>query len=147
MGNARPHLTAPDLMGEDVARWRLWSGHLWRSSHWSRMQEKPSFAQRLASLRSARKLNQVELAEATGLGKTTINKWENGETEPVLSSIRRLAEFFGCTADYLCGLTEHQTQYPSGFWMVDRRPARRRCRSWTPAGRVPTKQRWCTHEP
>jgi transcriptional regulator with XRE-family HTH domain len=83
------------------------------------MQQNPPFAQRLASLRSARSLNQVELAEATGLGKTTINKWENGETEPVLSSIRRLAEFFGCTTDYLCGLTEHANAYPSGFWMVD----------------------------
>lgn len=35
------------------------------------MQQNPPFAQRLASLRSARNLNQVELAEATGLGKTT----------------------------------------------------------------------------
>lgn len=83
------------------------------------MHENPTFATRLAALRTTKQLSQPQLADQVGVSKSAVSKWEEGSSEPVLSSIRRLAEFFGCTADYLCGLSEHQNAYPSGFWMVD----------------------------
>ncbi len=83
------------------------------------MHENPTFAARLSALRTAKQLSQPQLADHVGVSKSAVSKWEDGSSEPVLSSIRRLAEFFGCTTDYLCGLTEHANAYPSGFWMVD----------------------------
>ncbi len=78
-----------------------------------------AFPERLRQLRASRGLSQPQLAEAVKLGQSSISRWEMGEVEPILSGIRKLAEFFGCTTDYLCGLTEHANAYPSGFWMVD----------------------------
>lgn len=78
-----------------------------------------TFATRLKQLRQARGLSQPDLADAISAGKTTVSKWEAAETEPVLSGIRSLATFFGCTADYLIGLSDHPQALRPGDWLVD----------------------------
>lgn len=80
---------------------------------------KSIFARRLIALRHSRLLSQPQLAEATQLGKTTIGKWEADETEPALTNLVRLAAFFGCSADYLCGLSDTPERLPPGHWVID----------------------------
>lgn len=83
------------------------------------MQESPTFAQRLASLRAQRHLNQVETADQSGIGRSTISRLESGESQPTLDTIATLAKFFGCTADYLCGISDHPQALRPGDWLVD----------------------------
>lgn len=80
-----------------------------------------TFARRLAALRADRKITQADLAAAVGVSQSSIGNWEDqrSPTEPVLSGIRSLAQFFGCTADYLCGLSDHPQALRPGDWLVD----------------------------
>lgn len=50
-----------------------------------------------------------EVAEAIGLSKGTLSKYQNGEVEPRISTAVKLAEYFGVTLDYLTGLSEYRT--------------------------------------
>lgn len=77
------------------------------------------FAARLRELRNARGLSQPELAKQSGVGRSSITNWESGDSEPLLSAIRALATFFGCTADYLIGLTGHPQAVAPGHFLVD----------------------------
>lgn len=60
---------------------------------------------RLVSLRSRAGMSQSELAEASGVGQSTIARLEAGETrEP--RSARALAKALGCSVEYLFGETD-----------------------------------------
>ena len=61
------------------------------------------FNSRLKELRAAKSLSQEQLANRTGLTKTSINHWENGKCLPNANAIIILAYFFGVTTDYLLG--------------------------------------------
>lgn len=78
-----------------------------------------AFPQRLRDLRNARGLSQPELAKQASIGRSSITNWEAGDSEPVASGIRRLAEFFHVTADYLLGLAAHPAALRAGDWLVD----------------------------
>lgn len=43
------------------------------------------------------------LGELVGLSKNIIGMYERGEKEPKLTTLKKLAGFFGVTVDYLCG--------------------------------------------
>lgn len=55
--------------------------------------------QRIKSLRSRKGYSQEELAERTGLSLRTIQRIENGETEPRGDSLKRLADAFDVPPD------------------------------------------------
>lgn len=78
-----------------------------------------AFAQRLAFLRAQKQMSQTQLAEALGYGKSTLSRWEDGDTSPGVVEIRRVVEFFGCTADYLLGISDHPQHLRPGDWLVD----------------------------
>lgn len=63
-----------------------------------------SFGEILKTLRTEKKLTQVELANKLGVGKSIISLWEKDECEPTLSKLRAIANFFGVTIDYLAGI-------------------------------------------
>lgn len=77
------------------------------------------FSERLRALRATRGLSQPQLAAAVSIGQRTISAYENGSSEPTASGIRRLAEYFGCTADHLVGLSTSPRPVPPGYWIVD----------------------------
>jgi transcriptional regulator with XRE-family HTH domain len=56
---------------------------------------------RIKELRSRRGLSQEELAERSGLSLRTIQRIENGETDPRGDSLRRLADSLGTSPDEL----------------------------------------------
>ncbi len=61
---------------------------------------------RIKSLRKERKLTLLTLAEATGLSKSAINRWENNKADINGEAIVKLAIFFNVSADYLLGISD-----------------------------------------
>ena len=58
---------------------------------------------RLKELREERNLSQMAVALAIKTSQRNISRWENGENEPTANFLIRLADFFGCSIDYLVG--------------------------------------------
>ena len=54
-------------------------------------------------LRKERKISQQRLAIAVGVTQQCISEWENGNIEPTLSNLVKLAEVFEVTIDFLAG--------------------------------------------
>lgn len=63
-----------------------------------------SFLQNLKLLRLEKNLGQVELAQKLGVSKGIISLWENGQREPTMQYIIKIALFFDVSADYLLGI-------------------------------------------
>lgn len=64
---------------------------------------------RIAIARKAVELNQDQVAEAIGVHKQTISRWESGKRAPNGEEIRMLVELFGCSADFVLGLSDTLT--------------------------------------
>ena len=65
------------------------------------------FAQRLKEAREARNVSAIELAEALGINKATIYRYETaeiGRIKPV--TIKAIAEYLGVNPDYLIGASD-----------------------------------------
>ena len=58
---------------------------------------------RIAALRREAGMNQRELGQKLGVGQTTISAWETGRNEPDYASLRKMAELFHASIDYLTG--------------------------------------------
>lgn len=56
--------------------------------------------------RARARLTTAQVAEAVGVHKNAYQRWERGEAEPTASNLLKLSELFGCTPDYLLGLTD-----------------------------------------
>ena len=64
------------------------------------------FAQRLKLMRKRRKISANVLSQLCGLSPSVVSKYERGEMVPTLGVLVELAEFFDCSIDYLCGLSD-----------------------------------------
>lgn len=62
-----------------------------------------AFGNRLKELREERGLSLKQLSEQIQVSDAAICKWENDVSEPKLTYIIRLAQFFGITLDELTG--------------------------------------------
>ena len=62
-----------------------------------------SFGERLKELRTEKGIGQVALAKELGVGKSVISLWELNQCDPTLTNLKRIAEYFGVTLDYLAG--------------------------------------------
>lgn len=58
-------------------------------------------ARRLYELRTQRNLKQEELAEALGVSRQAVSKWEMGTGVPSLENLKAISAFFGVTIDSL----------------------------------------------
>jgi len=65
-----------------------------------------AFSERLLALRAEKGLSQADVAGETGITTRTYQRYEAGEREPVVSTLIRIAGFYGVTADYLIGRSE-----------------------------------------
>ena len=61
------------------------------------------FSHRLRKLRNEKKLKQDELAKAIQVSQRTISSWENAVVEPNLIYLKKIANFFCVSVDYLVG--------------------------------------------
>ncbi|KNY25777.1 helix-turn-helix domain-containing protein [Pseudobacteroides cellulosolvens] len=62
-----------------------------------------SFGLRIKKLRKINNMSQDDLGKLLGLGRTAIANWEANQTEPTGENIKKLAEIFKVTTDYLLG--------------------------------------------
>ena len=58
---------------------------------------------RLKELRKAKKLKQTDIAEMLSCSQGVYSRYESGEREPPFDIMKRLAEIYGVTVDYLMG--------------------------------------------
>ena len=61
---------------------------------------------RLKELRAEAGLSQKEFANAIGAAQNTVSQWETGTRRLDDQTICKIALFFGCSADYLLGLSD-----------------------------------------
>jgi len=64
------------------------------------------FGTKLKELRNEKKVSQLKLAKIIGTNQTSIWKWEQGKTEPDITTIRKIAIYFNETTDYILGMEE-----------------------------------------
>lgn len=64
------------------------------------------FSERLIELREKSDLSQVEAAKEFGVVVRAYQRYEYGEREPRLSTLVRIADFYGVSLDYLAGRTD-----------------------------------------
>ena len=67
---------------------------------------------RLKDLREDRDLKQRELCKIINISQTNYSKYELEKINIPLDTLRKLAEFFCTSIDYIVGLTDEQTPYP-----------------------------------
>lgn len=60
----------------------------------------------IASERVKAGLEQKDLAEKLGTSVKTVSRWENGEVPPYGQKLVAMRELFGCSIDYLLGVSE-----------------------------------------
>lgn len=58
---------------------------------------------RIRELRKKAKMTMKELGKSVGLAESTISLYETGKHEPDLDTLRRFADIFGVSVDYILG--------------------------------------------
>ena len=71
---------------------------------------KQVIAKNITALRKKSKLTQLELADALNYTDKAVSKWERGESIPDVVILKRIADLFGVTVDYL--LTDGHDEDP-----------------------------------
>lgn len=67
------------------------------------------FKQRLAELRKQKGLTQEQLAKQLGFTRGQVSNYEQGTREPDFETLKKIADFFNVSADYLLGRTDDPT--------------------------------------
>ena len=63
---------------------------------------------RIKGLREDSDIKQKELADALGVSQRAYSHYENGPRKLPLDILIALAEYYGCSTDYLLGRTERK---------------------------------------
>ena len=66
---------------------------------------------RLRDLREDTDTKQQELAEYLHIKQNTNSQYENGQRQPPIPVLIKLAKFYGVSVDYLLGLTDNPKPY------------------------------------
>lgn len=69
---------------------------------------------RLKALRAEYGISQQKLADAIYITQPSINKYENHDIEPEIEILKRMAEYFDTTIDYIVGYSDER--YPLQHW-------------------------------
>jgi len=64
------------------------------------------FSERLVQLRKSREMSQIALAKEIGVSSRIYQEYEYGKSEPKMSNLVSIADFFGVSIDYLSGRTD-----------------------------------------
>ncbi|MEW6301624.1 MAG: helix-turn-helix transcriptional regulator [Thermodesulfobacteriota bacterium] len=68
-----------------------------------------TFSERLRQLRHEKGVSQAELGAAVGLSYSSISMYEShGKRYPPIKVLQKLADYFGCSVDYLLGRTDYR---------------------------------------
>ena len=61
---------------------------------------------RIRELRRAKDMTQSEVARQLGVSQASVSDWESGRKSPSLETFIRVGKVFGCSLDYLAGLSD-----------------------------------------
>ena len=78
---------------------------------------KQQFNEILRNLRQDKNLTQLQLAQLLQYTQSNISEWEKGTVEPKASALKKIAEYFEVTIDYLLGIEDDfgvKTVTPTG---------------------------------
>lgn len=64
------------------------------------------FGDRLKELRKECNLTQEDIGNLCGVAKNTVSNWENNANQPSFEIVKKLAQYFGVTIDYLLNFTQ-----------------------------------------
>lgn len=65
-------------------------------------------ANNIASERKRMGLKQKELASRIGASTSSVARWERNEVSPPGTALKKMHGLFGCSIDYLLGLTDER---------------------------------------
>lgn len=74
------------------------------------------FGQVLSELRNRRGLTQDQVAAALGIKRARYNAWENDIAKPDIDMLKKIAQFYNVSTDYLLGIetiAAHRTDDPT----------------------------------
>lgn len=97
----------------------------------------------LKLLREEYGISQQRLAEAIFVTQPSINKYENHNTEPELEILKRIADYFDTTIDYLVGHSDQRYRPDS---MKDERLTPREARLMADFRALPEEKRQCVEQ-
>ena len=72
-----------------------------------------NFNKRLMQLQSEKKLLKKDVAAAIGVTYRHYQRYESGESEPALSVLVALADYFDVSLDYLTGRSDNPSSHKS----------------------------------
>ena len=73
------------------------------------------FDERIKELRLNLGINQVEFGKRISVSKQCVSNWENGNVQPSIDMLIKIAQTFSVSADYLLGLNNISTLDVSGL--------------------------------
>ncbi|MCL2751351.1 MAG: transcriptional regulator [Firmicutes bacterium] len=68
-----------------------------------------AFVETLQDLMLVRRIKPDDINRSTGISLSVIYTWLKKSAVPNLNSLVVLSDYFGCSVDYLCGRTEHNS--------------------------------------
>lgn len=68
-----------------------------------------TFGNKIKALREDMDLTQTQVAELIPMNQSNYSKIERDQQEPDLKQLKRIAEIFGVSSDYLLGITHDET--------------------------------------
>ena len=77
-------------------------------------------ANRIKALRQEKGIKQVELARAVSVSQAALSGYETGRYEPDFATLKKIADYFAVSVDYLLGHDEPPSPSGSGTAPVDR---------------------------
>ena len=69
----------------------------------------------IRTLRLVRGMSQVELARRLGVTKQSVSNWENDNIQTSIEMLKKLADIFSVSTDYLLGLEKEEFIDVSGL--------------------------------
>lgn len=66
---------------------------------------------RLKKLRKEKNISQLKLAMDMNMNQNTISRYENGEREPGINELIKIANYFNVSIDYLLEQTDNPKRY------------------------------------
>lgn len=81
-----------------------------------------TLGERLAALRKDKGLSQAELAKLLNMGQSTIAMYEKNRRTPDPATLKRLADFFNVSVDYILGRTDNPKGPEGEPWQQQGQP-------------------------
>ena len=69
------------------------------------------FNERLKEIRKSTKKTQKEVSMYLGIAERAYQNYEYGNREPNLDTLKKLADYFNVSTDYLLGCSDKPTRY------------------------------------